>query len=160
MIQCREPSIHMITEEDNSFMQQALELAAAVDPAKTDPNPRVGCVIVSEDQVVATGAHLSDGGPHAEVEAFNALGGKRISEGTLYVTLEPCSTAGRTGACCQRIIESGMIDRVVIGAIDPNPHHRGKAIELLKQSGIQVEPGCLADQCEALNPEFNRRMAD
>jgi diaminohydroxyphosphoribosylaminopyrimidine deaminase/5-amino-6-(5-phosphoribosylamino)uracil reductase len=150
----------MITELDEKFMQQAIECAAAVDPAETNPNPRVGCVIVESGIIVAQGAHRSDGGAHAEVEAIAALGERTLSEATLYVTLEPCSTPGRTGACCDRIRETSGIRRVVIGVIDPNPAHRGGAISLLASAGLQVDTGCLSKICAALNPEFHQRMEE
>lgn len=139
-------------------MRRAIELAAAVDPKQTDPNPRVGCVIVLDGEIIAEGAHQQDGGPHAEVAAFHALGERKVVSATLYVTLEPCSTPGRTGACTDVIIRSGMIQRVVFGDLDPNPAHRGHAEEVLAAAGIEVESNCLQKLCSDLNPEFYRRM--
>lgn len=139
-------------------MRYAIDLAAAIDPAKTDPNPRVGCVILENGILMAKGVHQQDGGAHAEVEAFKDLGVRKISEATLYVTMEPCSTAGRTGACTDVIIRSGMIKRVVIGDMDPNPAHRGNAVNILNRAGIRVDVGCLSRECAALNPDFYHRM--
>jgi len=145
-------------ENDEHFMQQAIRLAAAIDPDRTKPNPRVGCVIVAAGRVVATGAHQYDGGPHAEAVAINELDIHHIDDATLYVTLEPCSTSGRTGACTDRIIDAGVIKRVVIGSIDPNPLHRGKGVKVLRIASLQVDLGCLEIECESLNPDFNARM--
>ncbi len=147
-------------EQHEKYMRYAIELAASVDPAATAPNPRVGCVIVESGEIVAEGAHQQDGGAHAEVEALQDLGRPPVEGATLYVTLEPCSTPGRTGACCDRILEASGIQRVVIGATDPNPAHRGRAVEVLEAAGLKVISGCLSDECEALNPDFNLRMRE
>lgn len=124
---------------------------------RVEPNPMVGCAIVEDDQCVASGYYEEDGGPHAEVNALSNLGRPAKDDAVLYVTLEPCSSQGRTGACTDRIITSG-IKRVVIGAIDPNPAHRGRAMDILEKAGIDVVSGILAQECEDLNPEFNERM--
>ena len=99
-----------------------------------------------------------DGGPHAERVALSQLGRQPFPGATLYVTLEPCSTVGRTGSCCQLILESGGIQRVVVGCLDLNPVHAGRAIPLLEQNGIIVEWGIEQSACEALNPCFNAQM--
>lgn len=109
---------------------------------RTNPNPMVGAVLVEDGRVVAEGFHGSDGGPHAEREALAALGRPPGPDATLYVTLEPCSTQGRTGACTEAIIASGL-RRVVAGATDPNPAHAGGGFEVLRKAGVEVEAGVL-----------------
>jgi len=134
-------------------MQRALELARA-GWGTTAPNPMVGAVLVERGKIIAEGWHDRDGGPHAERVALAAMGKKTARTATLYVTLEPCSTAGRTGACCDAII-AAKIKRVVIGTLDPNPEHAGRAVELLEQAGIAVEVGVAQDECADLNIIFN-----
>lgn len=134
-------------------MRRALELART-GWGRTHPNPMVGSLIVEEGRIVAEGAHAEDGGPHAERLALLARGKPPRPGATLYVTLEPCSTAGRTGACTDAIIASG-IRQVVVGATDPNPAHAGRAFEVLRQAGIEVTTGVLADECRDLNLIFN-----
>ncbi len=134
-------------------MAQAIELARR-GWGTTAPNPLVGAVIVERGKVVAEGWHQHDGGPHAERMALAALGKKTARGATLYVTLEPCSTAGRTGACCAAII-AAKLKRVVIGTLDPNPEHAGRAIAVLESAGIAVEVGVGAAACEDLNLIFN-----
>jgi len=114
----------------------------------------VGAVLVEDGKIVAEGATAPDGGPHAERLALLALGKKPRPGATLYVTLEPCSTHGRTGACTDAIIESG-IKTVVVGAIDPNPAHAGRGLEVLRAAGIEVISGVLEAECRDLNLIFN-----
>jgi diaminohydroxyphosphoribosylaminopyrimidine deaminase/5-amino-6-(5-phosphoribosylamino)uracil reductase len=135
------------------FMQRALELARKGWGA-THPNPMVGALIVEEGRVVAEGFHSQDGGPHAERLALLARGKPPRPGAILYVTLEPCSTPGRTGACTDAIIASG-IKHVVVGATDPNPAHAGKGFEVLRAAGIEVTTGVLERACIDLNLIFN-----
>jgi diaminohydroxyphosphoribosylaminopyrimidine deaminase/5-amino-6-(5-phosphoribosylamino)uracil reductase len=135
------------------FMRRALGLARSVWGA-THPNPMVGALIVEEGQVVAEGATAPDGGPHAERLALLARGKTPRPGATLYVTMEPCSTHGRTGACTDAVIASG-IKRVVVGATDPNPAHAGKGFEVMRAAGIEVIAGVLARECTDLNLIFN-----
>ncbi|MGK0309346.1 MAG: diaminohydroxyphosphoribosylaminopyrimidine deaminase [Lentimonas sp.] len=114
----------------------------------------VGAVIVEQGEVVAEGWHREAGQPHAEVEALHALGRKPGKDAIMYVTLEPCSTSGRTGACTNAIVESG-IQNVVVGAIDPNPDHAGRGLNQLRTGGIRVTEGILAADCSDLNLIFN-----
>ena len=116
----------------------------------TSPNPMVGAVIVSEDDiVVGQGAHRVAGGPHAEVVALDAAGA--LARGaTMYCTLEPCSHTGRTGPCCERVVAAG-IARVVIATGDPNPEVNGRGIEYLKRHGVRVEMAQEADVRIALD---------
>lgn len=134
-------------------MREALVEAAKGEVGLTAPNPRVGAVIVERGRVVARGFFARDGGPHAERVALESLGRAPEEGATVYVTLEPCSTEGRTGACTRRLIEAG-IRRVVVGAFDPTPAHRGNAVAVLRAAGIEVQAGVLRDDCEALNPDF------
>jgi diaminohydroxyphosphoribosylaminopyrimidine deaminase/5-amino-6-(5-phosphoribosylamino)uracil reductase len=123
----------------------------------THPNPAVGALVVEGDSIIARGATQPAGGDHAEIVALKALkaSGHSVSPATtLIVTLEPCSTTGRTGPCTEAIIESG-IRRVVVGAIDPNPHHQGRGLDRLRDAGVAVEAGVLESDCEDLNLIFN-----
>lgn len=127
---------------------------------QTHPNPLVGAVIVQGGRIVAEGWHAQDGGPHAEIAALRALaaaGTPLAADATLYVTLEPCSTHGRTGACTTAILAAG-VRRVVIGAIDPAAGHAGNGIDVLRAAGVQVVQGVLAEACEDLNLIFNHRI--
>ena len=134
-------------------MRRALELARGVW-GTTHPNPMVGAVIVEDGRIVAEGATAPDGGPHAERLALLARGKTPRPDATMYVTLEPCSTEGRTGACTDAIIASG-IKRVVVGAKDPNPAHAGRGFEVLRAAGVEVVSGVLEAPCTDLNLIFN-----
>ncbi len=134
-------------------MRRALAQARSVWGA-THPNPMVGAVIVEEGHVVAEGATAPDGGPHAERLALLNRGKTPRPGATLYVTLEPCCTHGRTGACTEAIIASG-IKRVVVGATDPNPAHAGRGYGVLRAAGIEVITGVLERECSDLNLIFN-----
>lgn len=134
-------------------MRRALELARRAW-GRTHPNPMVGAVIVENGAIVAEGWHEQDGGPHAERMALAALGRAPKPGATLYVTLEPCSTAGRTGACCDAIKAAGVA-RVVVGAGDPNPEHAGRGFEVLRAGGVEVVTGVLERECADLNLIFN-----
>jgi len=140
------------------LMARALELARKAW-GETHPNPMVGALIVEAGEVVAEGWHHAAGQAHAEVDALNALGRKPAADAILYVTLEPCSTCGRTGACTTAIIESG-IQTVVVGACDPNPAHAGHGLEVLREAGVQVVEGVLAAQCTDLNLTFNHWIVE
>jgi len=135
------------------FMDRALELARQ-GWGKTHPNPMVGAVIAQGDEIVAEGFHAAAGEPHAEINALNNLKKSLTADATLYVTLEPCCTQGRTPPCADAIIKAG-VKRVVVGATDPNPEHQGRGIETLRQAGIEVESGVLAGECEDLNLIYN-----
>jgi diaminohydroxyphosphoribosylaminopyrimidine deaminase/5-amino-6-(5-phosphoribosylamino)uracil reductase len=138
-------------------MARALELARRAW-GQTHPNPMVGAVIVEQGQSVAEGWHHAAGQPHAEIEALRALGRKPTEGAILYVTLEPCSTCGRTGACTTAILESG-IRHVVVGAVDPNPEHAGQGLALLRAAGVTVVEGVMAAACSDLNLIFNHWIA-
>ena len=142
---------------DERSMRSALS-EAQKSFGQTSPNPAVGAVLVVGNRIVARGHHRQAGCPHAEIECLGSFRGKIPKDATLYVTLEPCSTTGRTGACTDQIIRSG-IKSVVIGANDPNPRHRGRGLQILRDAGIDVKPGVLAEECAALNEAFNKWIA-
>jgi diaminohydroxyphosphoribosylaminopyrimidine deaminase/5-amino-6-(5-phosphoribosylamino)uracil reductase len=121
----------------------------------TSPNPAVGALLVAKNKIVARGHHRRAGLPHAEIECLAQFGRKVPANATLYVTLEPCSTIGRTGPCTTAIIES-RIRQVVIGASDPNPRHSGRGIDLLRKAGVDVRVGILSAACTELNESFNK----
>ena len=123
---------------------------------RTSPNPAVGAVIVRGGRVLAWGYHHAAGQPHAEIEALHALRRPGQARGaTIYVTLEPCSTHGRTPPCTDAILRAGLA-RVVIGATDPNPRHAGSGVGLLESGGVEVRTGVLEEECRRLNRPFNR----
>ena len=140
---------------DAQFMAHALQLARR-GLFTTDPNPRVGCVIVKDGQVVGAGWHQRAGEPHAEIHALKAAG-EQARGATAYVTLEPCCHQGRTPPCTRALIEAG-ITRVVAAMVDPNPQVAGKGMEALRQARIGVDTGLMQVQAEALNPGFISRM--
>ncbi len=119
------------------------------------PNPAVGAVLVQRGRITATGYHRATGLPHAEIECLADAPGASLRSATLYVTLEPCSTTGRTPPCTIAIVRAG-VGRVVIGATDPNPLHGGRAIRELRSAGIEVTTGVLAVECTRLNEAFNK----
>ncbi len=120
----------------------------------TTPNPIVGAVLVKDGQIIGEGYHSRAGQPHAEIEALRSITDRtKLAGSTIYVTLEPCSTWGRTPPCTDAIIESG-IRRVVIGCSDPNPKHKGAAIRILRDHGIEVLPDVDRVRCFALNEDF------
>jgi diaminohydroxyphosphoribosylaminopyrimidine deaminase/5-amino-6-(5-phosphoribosylamino)uracil reductase len=142
-------------DEDARRMSQALALAER-GLYTTDPNPRVGCMLVRDGQVVGEGWHVRAGEPHAEALALRAAGA--LARGaTAYVTLEPCSHTGRTPPCADALIRAGVA-RVVAACKDPNPKVSGAGIERLKAARIGVATGVLEEPCRALNAGFFRRF--
>jgi len=122
----------------------------------TNPNPAVGAVIVRGGGIIARGFHRQAGGPHAEIAALQMLQSpEEAHRAELFLTLEPCSTAGRTPPCTDAII-AARFSRVVFGAFDPNPLHAGRAVRLLKSAGIQVTTGVLEEECLLLNEGWNK----
>jgi diaminohydroxyphosphoribosylaminopyrimidine deaminase / 5-amino-6-(5-phosphoribosylamino)uracil reductase len=136
-------------------MRLALKLAGRAFGA-TSPNPMVGAVLAKGARILGRGWHHRAGCPHAEIEAlYDTLKHGHSPRGaTLYVTLEPCSTYGRTPPCTEAIKAAG-IRRVVIGTTDPNPKHAGRAFKILRRAGIEVVHGILADESKRLNEAFN-----
>lgn len=142
-------------QADHRYMARALQLAQK-GLYTTDPNPRVGCVIVRDEQIVGEGFHRRAGEPHAEIHALNDAG-EQAQGATAYVTLEPCSHIGRTGPCAGALKEAS-VSRVVIAMVDPNPQVSGRGIRLLEQAGLEVAVGLLESEAHALNPGFIARM--
>lgn len=137
--------------DDRACMARAVELAA-LGRGTTSPNPVVGCVVLDAGGAVAgEGFHAYAGGPHAEVAAL-AQAGERARGGTAYVTLEPCAHTGRTGPCADALLAAG-IARVVLAVPDPTPRAGGGA-ERLREHGVRVEAGLLADEAELVNAEW------
>lgn len=135
-------------------MLQALALAK-LGWGTTNPNPMVGAVIVRDGKVIGKGFHLKAGEAHAEVNAINDArrNGYDPSGSTIYVTLEPCTSYGRTPPCAEAII-ANKFARVVIGSLDPNPKHNGRAVEVLRSCGITVDYGVESEACAELNAPF------
>jgi len=144
----------MTIDRDEAFMRAAL-VEAKKAFGRTSPNPAVGAVLVIDNRVVSKGHHREAGRAHAEVECLRDFGPSIPSGATLYVTLEPCSTAGRTAPCTEAIIKAGL-KSVVIAATDPNPRHSGRGIVELRKAGVQVRAGILAEECTRLNETFNK----
>ena len=142
---------------DEEFMCEAIR-EAQKGAGRTHPNPAVGAVIVSRGRIVSRGWHREAGHLHAEAEAIRKARQGAARGATLYVTLEPCSTQGRTPPCTKSILEAGF-SRVVYGATDPNPKHAGRAKDILSGSGLEVSPGVLASQCSELNTAWNKWIA-
>lgn len=138
--------------DDAACMARALLLAER-GRGRTSPNPMVGALIVDPDGVVVgRGAHERAGGPHAEVHAL-ADAGDRARGGTLYCTLEPCAHTGRTGPCAARVVDAG-IRRAVIAVEDPNPRVRGRGLQYLRDHGVDVHVGMMAEEAARLNRSF------
>jgi len=140
---------------DRDYMRLALALARR-GYGTTSPNPMVGALLVKQGRIIGRGWHHRAGEPHAEIEALNDATKNRISPlgATLYVTLEPCSTHGRTPPCTDAILAAG-IRHVVVGATDPNPQHQGNGFAFLKRAGVALDQGVLEADCARLNEAFN-----
>ncbi len=141
--------------DDHRYMAKAIQLAQK-GLYTTQPNPRVGCVIVSGGEIIGEGYHIQAGGPHAEIHALQQAG-ENARGATAYVSLEPCSHHGKTPPCADALIDAG-VSRVVCAMQDPNPLVAGKGLEKLRQAGIEVQAGLLQADAEAVNPGFIKRM--
>lgn len=146
-----------VVRSPERWMARALVLARR-GLYTTDPNPRVGCVLVKDGRRVGEGWHQRAGEPHAEVHALRDAG-EAARGATAYVTLEPCSHHGRTGPCAEALVEAGVA-KVVVAMRDPNPLVAGNGVARLRAAGIEVEVGLLEAQARALNPGFISRMAE
>jgi diaminohydroxyphosphoribosylaminopyrimidine deaminase / 5-amino-6-(5-phosphoribosylamino)uracil reductase len=142
---------------DAIFMRRALELAER-GRGLTSPNPMVGAVVVRDGEIVGEGFHTRAGAPHAEVEALKTAGA-RSRGATLYVTLEPCNHQGRTPPCAPAVLASGVA-RVVAAIADPNPFVAGGGAAALRNSGVPVETGLLAEDAAAQNRVFMTAMRE
>ena len=141
--------------QDRQFMQRALRLAKK-GLYGTDPNPRVGCVLVKDGVVVGEGWHQKAGEPHAEILALRQAG-EKARGATAYVTLEPCSHTGKTPPCADALVDSGVA-KVIAAMQDPNPQVAGQGLKRLQANGIEVASGLMEVQARALNPGFIKRM--
>ena len=149
----------MFTKADHEYMSLALRLAEQ-GLYTTTPNPRVGCVLVNEGQIIGQGAHLKAGEPHAEIMALHDAEAKfptLIQGADAYVTLEPCSHFGRTPPCADALIKAG-IKRVIAAMQDPNPQVAGNGLARLAAAGIKTEHGLMETQAQELNTGFILRM--
>jgi diaminohydroxyphosphoribosylaminopyrimidine deaminase/5-amino-6-(5-phosphoribosylamino)uracil reductase len=144
----------MTTDRDEKFMRIALNEAKKA-LGQTSPNPAVGAVLVIDNHIVSKGHHREAGGAHAEIECLRDFGAPLPARATLYVTLEPCSTTGRTAPCTDAIIRAGL-KNVVVGATDLNPLHFGRGVIELRNAGVRVRDGILAEECTRLNEAFNK----
>ena len=143
-----------LSQQDSEFMLQAIQLAKR-GMYTTKPNPRVGCVLVKDNKIIAEGWHARAGQGHAEVEA---LKNTQDAQGAIaYVTLEPCSHYGRTPPCAEALIKAGVV-RVVVAMQDPNPLVAGQGLALLEQAGISTMCGVMEDEAKQLNKGFITRM--
>ncbi len=145
----------MTRPDDHRYMARAIQLAQR-GLYTTDPNPRVGCVIVRNGKLVGEGWHQQAGKPHAEIIALRQAG-KQAQGATVYVTLEPCAHRGRTPPCADALVRAG-VRRVVTAMVDPNPLVSNRGLDALHSAGIEVQKGPLQAQAEALNPGFIMRM--
>ena len=145
-------------EETEVHFGRTLELAKK-GWGNTHPNPMVGAIIVEAGEVVAEGYHPRAGSAHAEVDAFSKLGRRPNNGATMFVSLEPCSTHGRTPPCVDAILRSG-IKNLFVGSLDPNPEHAGRGIKILEEAGVLVHLGSKKMQAKAtrLNFIFNHNM--
>jgi diaminohydroxyphosphoribosylaminopyrimidine deaminase/5-amino-6-(5-phosphoribosylamino)uracil reductase len=147
--------INVFTPNDCQWMAQALRLAEQ-GLYSTSPNPRVGCVLVSDGRIVGSGWHQRAGEAHAEVHALSEAG-EAARGATAYVTLEPCSHHGRTPPCADALISAGVA-RVVVAVADPNPQVAGAGSAKLRAAGIAVESGLMEAEARELNAGFFARM--
>lgn len=139
------------TEVDRLYMLAAVGLAEKALYSVTRNNPRVGCLLVNDGNVIGRGWHATDGGAHAEVVALDSVESRTQLEGaTVYVTLEPCGWTGRTGACTDALI-GAKVKRVVVGQEDPHPNVRGQGLARLREGGIETDVLNLGE-VELLNP--------
>ncbi len=149
----------IFTPQDHAFMARALYLAKK-GLYTTHPNPRVGCVLVKNGQIIGEGWHVKTGDAHAEINALENVNDTEIAKvkgATAYVTLEPCSHTGRTPPCFQALVNAG-VKRVVVSMLDPNPLVAGKGLAQLTAAGIETEQGLLAPVAAELNAGFIKRM--
>lgn len=145
------------THAEHTYMARAIELANKAWYT-TSPNPRVGCVLVKNNEIIAEGFHQKAGEPHAEVHALRQAG-DNANGATAFVTLEPCSHTGKTPPCADALIEAG-VEEVIAAMVDPNPLVSGNGLKILQRAGIKVRHGLLQQDAEALNPGFISLMRD
>jgi len=142
-------------DDDAEWMAKAVEVARR-GWGRTHPNPVVGAILVADGRVLAEGHHAKAGGAHAEVVALTAVEREIPANATLYVTLEPCSSTGRTPPCTEAILRRG-VKRVVVGALDEDERHCGKGLIDLRREGVEVVSGVLEKECRDLNLIFHHK---
>ncbi len=143
----------LVMDMDIAYMRRCLQLAW-LGMEHVAPNPMVGAVIVHEGRIIGEGYHRRFGDLHAEPNAIASVKDKSLLPcSTLYVNLEPCSHYGKTPPCAELIVRM-RIPRVVVGTLDPNPRVSGRGVEMLRQAGVEVSTGVLADECRELNKRF------
>lgn len=159
-----------MSKTPESYMRYAIELAAK-GQGSVEPNPMVGCVLVRDDQIIGHGFHQKFGGPHAEINALQSIGSKEASSNdraaeseianaagaTAYVTLEPCSHVGKTGPCCDALIEAN-VSKVVVACPDPNPLVAGQGIKRLQDAGVEVIVGLLESEARSVMAPYLKRI--
>src|SRR5260370_12884289 len=146
--------VTMRAQRDERFMRAALKEAEKTQ-GQTSPNPAVGAVLVIDNRIVARGHHRGAGHEHAEVECLRRYGAEVLARAILYITLEPCSTFGRTAPCTNAIVKAS-VKNVVTGAVDVNPRRSGRGITQLRNAGVNVREGILAQESARLNESFNK----
>ena len=145
----------MFTSNDHKYMARALQLAEC-GRFSCHPNPRVGCVIVCDEEIIGEGFHERAGQSHAEVNAL-AQAGEKARGATVYVTLEPCSHQGQTPPCSKGLVAAG-VGKVIVAMVDPNPQVSGRGLKVLDEAGIATFSGLMEKQAKELNPGFVSRM--
>ncbi len=148
--------MYQFTPNDHRYMAQAITLAKR-GLYTTHPNPRVGCVLVKNNQVIGEGWHIKAGEAHAEINALANCSPDEAKGAIAYVTLEPCSHTGKTPPCSQALLNAG-VKRVVVAMLDPNPLVSGQGLQQLKAAGIETSNGLLESAARDLNPGFIKRM--
>ena len=150
--------MNLDADQKEKFFGRVLKLAQE-GWGRTHPNPMVGSLIVERGEIVAEGYHQACGGSHAEIEAFATLGREPGPDAVMFVSLEPCSTHGKTPPCTEAILRSG-IKKVFVATTDPNPKHAGKGLDLLRNAGVEVELANepIQGRVERLNIIFNHNM--
>ena len=137
-------------------MREAIAEAQAVDERCAYPNPRVGAIILENGAIVARGRFERDGGSHAERRVLNALRRSPAPDAVMYVTLEPCSTRGRTAAWGEATVASGL-GKVVFGALDQTSGHQWRGLRIMIEAGIEVVSELLLEECSVLNLGYSGR---
>ena len=144
------------SDADQAFMAQAIALATG-RMGETWPNPAVGCVIVKDGEVVAQAATAAGGRPHAEEQAVPAAGDKATGA-TAYVTMEPCGARSSGRSSCSQFLAEAGVARVVVASVDPSPFASGRGVERLRNAGLEVETGLLADEAAVLYEGYLHRL--
>ena len=143
------------TKEDRKYMEIAIKLAER-GKGGTNPNPMVGAIIVKDGKIISSGYHRQAGLNHAEIEAINNAS-QSLESSTMYTTLEPCTSQGKTPPCVNEIVKH-KLKEIIIGCIDPNPKVNGRGIEFLKKAEIKVKSGLLKNKIEQQNEVFFKQI--